>query len=119
MVGSQSDFLCHFEAMAEPFKSLLMLKRSLVRVTFYRVVDMSSFWPNNGHVRLLLFFLFNKKKNASESSRKLAETYDDNVPTQDHVLTPKTTINNDRKIGSLFKEGTAVHSIGSEGHRVQ
>lgn len=44
---------------------------------------MSSFEPNKEHLRHVLLFLFNQKKNASESHRILVETYGDNVPTQD------------------------------------
>ena len=44
---------------------------------------MSSFKPNKEHVRHVLLFLFNQKKNASESRRILVKTYGDNVLTHD------------------------------------
>ena len=47
---------------------------------------MSSFKPDKEHLRNALLFLFNQKKNASESHRILVETYGEDVPTQDACL---------------------------------
>lgn len=44
---------------------------------------MTSHKPSKEHLRHVLLFLFNQKKNASESRRILVQTYGDNVPTQD------------------------------------
>lgn len=44
---------------------------------------MSSFKPNKEHLRHVLLFLFNQKKNANGSHRILVETYGDDVLMQD------------------------------------
>ena len=44
---------------------------------------MSSFKTNKVHLRQVLLFLFNQKKNARESRHILLGTYGDNITTQD------------------------------------
>lgn len=50
---------------------------------FFCVLKMSSYQPNKEHLRHVLLFLNNQKKNASENQRILVQTYGNNVLTQD------------------------------------
>lgn len=63
------------------------LYSSVLASWFFSVVKMSSYEPDKEHLRHVLLFLFNQKKNASESRQILVETYGDNVLTQDVGLT--------------------------------
>ena len=72
--------------MTVPFKILLMLKLFRVYKIFFRVVNMSSFEPNEEHLQHALILFFIQKKSASESHCFLVKMYSNNVPTQDARL---------------------------------
>ena len=67
----QSYFSCHCVTLTGPSKTPLTFKQFDLASYNFRVVNILSIEPNKEHLRHVLLFLLNQKKNASESRRIL------------------------------------------------